>query len=190
MGNNVSTCLLPLLTTRSTHLQPLLACSGGLVSSDWANMDWAKIGFLVGNTTAYPTGLGLVPWYLPDFTTSKIPGHACSHCKLGTHGHQSVGSLAALISSCHHLNAHRSCLNMVCTISQLLAFPVGPAGATTVVSSNGTTSAGSTGTGRTGTGRSSNSTSEKSSPTSSAASAAVLSISALASLMAVIASLC
>eukprot|EP00891_Asterochloris_glomerata_P000143 jgi/Astpho2/143/fgenesh1_pg.00004_%23_47_t len=100
---------------------------GGLVSSDWANMDWAKIGFLVGNTTTYPTGLGLVPWYLPDFTTS----------------------------------------------------------ATTVVSNNGTTSAGSA-----GTGSSSNSTSTKSSTTSSAASAAVLSVSALASLMAVIATVC
>lgn len=70
-------CLLPCSppNARKHSPAPLLACSGGLVSSDWANMDWAKIGFLVGNTTTYPTGLGLVPWYLPDFTTSKLPGH-------------------------------------------------------------------------------------------------------------------
>ena len=80
-------CLLPCRPPNARKHSPaaLLACSGGLVSSDWADMDWAKIGFLVGNTTTYPTGLGLVPWYLPNFTTSELAGHACSHCKLGGH---------------------------------------------------------------------------------------------------------
>ena len=75
--------LLTAICMQALSSATLLACSGGLVSSDWADMDWAKIGFLVGNTTTYPTGLGLVPWYLPGFTTSKLRSHACSHCKLG-----------------------------------------------------------------------------------------------------------
>ena len=175
----------------------LHACSGGLVSSDWADMDWAKIGFLVGNTTTYPTGLGLVPWYLPDFTTSKLRSHACSHCKLGIsemHGYQSIGSPVGLMCSCHYLVAwtwlwHHltaclvasgGCMDMVAPFHSI-PFPVDSAGATVVVSTNGTTSAGSS---------SSNSTSTKDSTKSSAASAAVLSIPILASLLAVIAAVC
>jgi hypothetical protein len=44
--------------------------SGGLVASDWTSLNWEKLGALIGNSTKYPTSLGLTPWYLDGYTTA------------------------------------------------------------------------------------------------------------------------
>ena len=46
--------------------------SGGLVASDWTTLNWEKLGALIGNSTKYPTSLGLTPWYMDAYTTGRL----------------------------------------------------------------------------------------------------------------------
>lgn len=48
--------------------QPDSYGTGGILADDYRQIQWFKIDALTGGTSYMPTGLGLRPWYLADFS--------------------------------------------------------------------------------------------------------------------------